>query len=144
MGYSKYKGKFTPKNPMKYKGDFNNICYRSLLELRYFRYCDRNPSILKWNSEETIVGYYDEVKNKNRRYYVDLWLKVKINGGSTKEYLVEIKPKCETVKPRKRKNKNAYTKAMITYINNQNKWDAATAYAKKHGQEFIILTEKDI
>jgi len=37
---SRYKGKFKVKNPQKYKGNPSNIIYRSLMELRFMKWCD--------------------------------------------------------------------------------------------------------
>ena len=37
-----YKGKFHPTNRKKYKGDINNIIYRSLWERKFMVYCDEN------------------------------------------------------------------------------------------------------
>ena len=52
-----YKGKYKPSYPKKYKGDPNNIVYRSLWERKFMVYCDNNQNILKWGSEEFIVPY---------------------------------------------------------------------------------------
>ena len=41
-----YKGKFKPANYKKYKGDPTNIVYRSLWELKFMTWCDKNESIL--------------------------------------------------------------------------------------------------
>jgi hypothetical protein len=38
-----YKGKFRPKNPQKYEGDFRNIVYRSMWERQVLKWCDENP-----------------------------------------------------------------------------------------------------
>ena len=40
-----YSGKFIIKNYKKYKGDFDNIIYRSLWEKSVFQWCDNNPSV---------------------------------------------------------------------------------------------------
>ena len=54
-----YKGKYKPKNRSKYKGDPTKIIYRSLWERRFMVYCDENPSIIKWASEEVVIPYND-------------------------------------------------------------------------------------
>ena len=53
-----YSGKFIPKNRNKYKGNPKKIVYRSLWERSFMKYCDSNPSILEWSSEEIIIPYY--------------------------------------------------------------------------------------
>ena len=35
-----YSGKFKVKNLNKYKGDFDNVIYRSLWEKHVFKWCD--------------------------------------------------------------------------------------------------------
>ena len=52
-----YKGKYKPKYRSKYKGDPTKIIYRSLWERRFMVYCDENPNIIKWASEEVIIPY---------------------------------------------------------------------------------------
>ena len=42
-----YKGKFRPSIPKKYRGDYTNIIYRSLWELKFMKYCDSNQNILE-------------------------------------------------------------------------------------------------
>jgi len=60
MAESKYhQGRFNPRNPEKYKGDFRNIIYRSSWEVEFMRYCDRNPNILEWGSEEFFIPQKD-------------------------------------------------------------------------------------
>ena len=50
-----YKGRYFPSNPKKYKGNPNQIIYRSLWERKVMVYCDKNDAILEWGSEEVIV-----------------------------------------------------------------------------------------
>ena len=52
-----YSGYFKPKNPTKYRGNPTNIVYRSLWERKFMVFCDNNPSILQWGSEEIIIPY---------------------------------------------------------------------------------------
>ena len=87
-----YKGKFTPKNKSKYEGDPTNIIYRSLWERQCFRWCDENPKVKAWSSEEVVIPYYYEVDKKYHRYFVDLKIVTE-----EKTILVEIKPEKETV-----------------------------------------------
>ena len=46
-----YKGRFLPKNYQKYRGDYNNIIYRSSWELRVMKYFDEHPHVIWWASE---------------------------------------------------------------------------------------------
>jgi hypothetical protein len=52
-----YSGYFKPTNPQKYRGNPTNIVYRSLWERKFMVFCDNNPSILQWGSEEIIIPY---------------------------------------------------------------------------------------
>lgn len=135
-----YKGKFTPKNKSKYKGDADNIVYRSLWERHAFRWCDNNSEIKYWSSEEVVIPYLYEVDKKIHRYFTDL----KIVYKSGKTVLVEIKPEKELSPPTGNKRTKRYINEGLTYIKNQNKWEAASNYAKDQGWEFQIWTEKEL
>ncbi|WVX87483.1 head closure [Vibrio phage EniLVp02] len=141
-----YKGKFTPTNPQKYKGNWNNITYRSLWELSYMRLLDSSDIVERWNSEEVVIPYISRADGgKRRRYFMDFWFK-RIDG---KEFLIEVKPFKETLPPQKPKRKTAkamerYEKELYTYIVNRDKWDAAADHAQKLGWDFRILTEKSL
>ena len=73
-----YKGKFSPKNIKKYKGNPTNIFYRSLWERRFMKYCDENPMILEWASEEIIIPYISSWDNKRHRYFPDFYIKIQL------------------------------------------------------------------
>lgn len=137
-------GIYKPLNPKKWKGDVNNIIYRSGLELKYFSYCDRNPNVLEIASEEFFIPYKG-LDGKTHRYFVDLWVKVKDIEGKIKEFIIEIKPYSQTIKPAapKRITKN-YKEALRTYFVNELKWEAARKFAEKNNAKFVILTEKHI
>lgn len=136
-----YKGKYRVQNPGKYDGDHTNITYRSLWERQVFLWCDKNPNVKKWSSEETIVPYRCKTDNKMHRYFVDL--KIVFTNGQT--YLIEIKPEKETREPRPRSRKTAaYIKEVMTYIKNTSKWEAADVYAKDRNCIFEVWTEKTL
>lgn len=137
-----HKRKYTPINPEKYTGDPTNIIMRSSWETKFARWCDTNPSILKWNSEETIVPYVCPTDNKWHRYFIDFRIQLRDKSGILRTYLVEIKPSKQTIPPEipSRKTKRFLIEA-ATYVKNQAKWKAAEQYAKDRGWEFIILTE---
>lgn len=141
-------GRFYPKNPDKYKGNVDDIVFRSSWERGFMRFCDEEPNIIAWNSEEMKIWYhnpYDEDPTKYRRYFIDFEMWVKTKDG-IKHYLVEIKPHSQTIEPRlyRTGNKTAYGKRLKLWHINQAKWAAAKQYALTHGCEFIILTERDL
>jgi hypothetical protein len=136
--YMTYKGRFKPKNPDKYRGDTENIVYRSLWERNTFRWLDENDSITEWASEEFFIPYLCATDKRMHKYYVDVWFK----NNAGEQYIVEIKPKKETAPP---KNPGRRTRKFIseslTYIKNQSKWEAAQEFAIKHNMKFVIWTE---
>ena len=140
-----YKGKFKPKNISKYKGDPSGIIYRSSWELRFMKYLDTTPSILKWSSEEITIPYLSPVDGRRHRYFPDFWVRVKTSGGEIKESLIEVKPKAQTNPPKKKSRvTKRYLREVYTYGVNEAKWKAATEYCKDRGWKFQILTEDHI
>ena len=87
-----YKGRFKPKQYKKYKGDPTKVVYRSMWELRFMKYCDSNPSILEWSSEEIVIPYRS-IDKKVHRYYPDFWIKYQDAQGNVKCEVIEVKPK---------------------------------------------------
>jgi hypothetical protein len=141
-----HQGKFHPQNPEKYKGDYKNIIYRSSWELKFMRYCDRNVNILEWGSEEFYIPYYDPTTRKVRKYFPDFIMKVKESNGSIKKYIIEIKPKNQTIPPvktPKKRNKTFITEA-LTYEKNIAKWKAAKEFCDDRMIEFKIITEVEL
>ena len=136
-----FKGIYKPTNPKKYVGNPNNIIYRSLLERRFMVYCDNNPGIVQWASEELPIRYYNPIDKKFHRYFVDFIIKT----DKGKKMLIEIKPsrQCTQPKPPKKKTKS-YMRESFEFIKNQAKWKAATAYAEDNGAVFKIITEKEL
>ena len=134
-----YSGRYQVKNPKKYKGDYTKVVYRSLWERNVFRWCDDNPKVKNWSSEEIIVPYYYDVDKKYHRYFVDLKIVLE-----DKTLLVEIKPEKETAPPTGQRKTKQYVSEGLTYIKNMNKWEAANSFAKDRGWEFQVWTEKTL
>jgi hypothetical protein len=141
-----YQGRFYPKNKQKYKGDSNNIIYRSLWERKFMNYCDLTESVIEWQSEEIIIPYLSPLDNKVHRYFPDFLIKIKENAGEIKTYLIEIKPKSQTVEPDKnpKRRTKRWINEIYTWNVNQAKWKAAEEYCKDRLYEFKILTEKEL
>jgi hypothetical protein len=143
---SKYhQGFFHPKNPKKYKGNSQNIVYRSSWELKFMKWCDSNENILEYGSEEFCIPYRSPVDGKVHRYFPDFIIKVKEQTGEIKTYVIEVKPKKQTVQPKvpKRKTKS-WLYEMKTYAVNQAKWKAAEEWCKDRLVEFKIITEDNL
>ncbi len=144
MGES-IKSRFKPLHPSKYKGDPNNIICRSSWERKFCQWCDRNRSIIYWASEEISIPYVSPKDNRVRRYYPDFLIKVQEKNNIIKTYVVEVKPKKQTLppKPRKRVTKS-YIYECTTYAVNQAKWKAANEFCKDNRIEFKIVTEDEL
>ena len=116
-----YSGKYVVKHKSKYKGDVDNVVYRSMWERHCFYWCDHNPNIKSWSSEETVIPYFYDVDKRYHRYFMDL--KITYKDGRT--ILVEIKPEKEIQPPKKPDRSKRYIRESLTYVKNMNKWEAA-------------------
>lgn len=126
------------QNPKKYLGS----CvpeYKSQLEYLCMRYLDSNENVLAWSYEPMAIKYFDKVRNKVRRYYIDFTAVVKA-GPVKKTIWIEVKSEVETKPPKNSKN----LKDQITWVTNCCKWQSAKALAKSKGYEFHILTEAQL
>ena len=140
-----YRGRYYPTHPKKYKGNPSNIIYRSLWERKFMVYCDKNDRILEWGSEEFFIPYRSLIDGKIHRYFPDFYVKVKTKQGTTKKWVVEVKPKIQTRPPRtpKRKTKK-YINEVRNWAINDAKWKNAIEYCKDRNMEFIIITEDEL
>ena len=143
---SKYhQGFFHPKNPKKYKGNPNNIVYRSSWELKFMRWCDSNENILEYGSEEFWIPYLSPVDNRVHRYFPDFIIKVKESDESIRTYVIEVKPEKQTQPPKKRSRvTKSYIHEVKTYAVNQAKWKAADEFCKDRLLEFKVITEREL
>jgi hypothetical protein len=137
-----HSGKFNPKNPLKYKGDWRNVVYRSSWELQFMMFCDSNKSVILWSSEEIAVNYRSPITGKPRRYFPDFWVRMIDKNGKTIEKIVEIKPHSQCSPPKKKKKvTKKYLKEVETYLINQKKWQNATKFCESRNMEFVVMTE---
>ena len=148
MGRKYHKGRYKPKHPEKWASQ--DIVYRSSWELKFNKWCDNNPSVLKVASEKVVIPYFWEVDQQFHRYFVDYIIKVKTQSGE-KTFLVEIKPYKEAEfwltgkTPKKgRKKDSTWQQELLTLSKNKAKWIAATKFCKARGIEFKIITEKEL
>lgn len=138
-----YSGIFKPKNPEKYKGNPTRIIYRSMWEKKFMIFCDLNDSIVEWGSEEVIVPYRCPTDGRIHRYYPDFYIKVKSKSNTVKKYLIEVKPKRQTIQPtdKPKRKTAAWKREVLTYIKNKAKWEAAKEFCEDRQMKFLILTE---
>jgi hypothetical protein len=139
-------GYFRPQNPQKYLGDPNNIVYRSGWELKFMRWCDRTESVLEYGSEEFFIPYFDPTTSRVRRYFPDFIIKVREQSGEIKKYVIEVKPKRQTIPPvqTSKKRTRTFINEVKTYAMNEAKWKAAQEWCKDRMIEFKIITEDNL
>jgi len=137
-------GRYPIKNKQKYIGDPNNVWYRSSWELAFNNWLDKNDNVLEWKSEEIWIPYVSPKDGNIHKYYVDYWIKIKTNNG-VKEWLIEIKPYNQVVKPKEPKRKTKqYKEKVLTWLINKQKWESAIKYAEERNMTFKILTEREL
>ena len=138
-----YSGIYKPVNPQKYRGNPNQVVYRSLWERKLMVYCDNNEKVLEWGSEEVVIPYVSPWDNRIHRYFPDFYMKVRQANGSIKKFIIEVKPKHQCKPPPKnpkRKTKQWFN-SVRTWTINEAKWKSANEFCLDNGMEFKILTE---
>ena len=137
-----YKGKYRIKKLEKYKGDPTNVTYRSLWERKFMNYCEENPNVIQWSSEEIVIPYRSPIDKKVHKYYPDFWIRVKNAKGQLESILIEIKPKKQVLPPKKpKRTTKRYISEVYKYGVNEAKWKAAKEYCKDRKWKFEIITE---
>ena len=142
---SKTKSKYTVINIEKYIGNPDNVIIRSSWERDAFTFCDNNPNILRWCSEEIVIPYILPLPNggvRPAKYYPDLYVEYKDVNGKLNRELIEIKPKKQT-RPSRARNPKTKMFENAAFMKNTLKWEAAHAWCKERGIEFKILHEGD-
>lgn len=140
-----YKGKFSPRNPQKYLGDYKNIIYRSTWECRVMAWLDKRPDVIAWSSEEMCIPYLSPVDGKMHRYFPDFIVKVKQEStGQVVTLMIEVKPDKQSRPPQKKSRiTKQYIQEVVTWGVNQAKWKAAIEYCKDRKWEFMVMTSTD-
>ena len=139
------KSKYKPEYPQKYKGNPNNIICRSSWERKFCRWCDLSENIISWGSEEFYIPYISPVDNRVHKYFPDFIIKVREQNGEIKTYVIEVKPKKQTVPPQKKsRGTKSYLYECKTYAVNQAKWKAAKEFCADRLIEFKIITEDNL
>ena len=132
-------GKFALKNPSKYLGTKDPL-YRSSWEFAFMKFCDESAAIAKWASEAVRIPYRNPLTGRYTIYVPDFFINYVDKGGQTHAEIVEIKPQNQSIKEKVGKNLNN----QASYILNQAKWEAATAWCRQKGLKFRVINETDI
>ena len=133
------KGLYKPINPEKYLGDITKIRFMSSWELRFMDFCDKNPNVIAWGSEEFKIPYFNPIKKKVCNYIPDFIIKYKNVKGEIFTEVIEIKPKCHMIATKK---STTYDKVQM--VINHAKWTAAKAFCDMHKIAFKVLTEDQL
>ena len=134
-----HKSIFKPTHPQKYQGDPSNIICRSSWERKFCLWCDTNPNILKWASEEFSIPYVSPLDGRVHRYFPDALIEYKDSTGKVKKALIEIKPESQT-----RLNERTSQRDRLAIAINHAKWEAAAKWCRLKGVQFRIINEGDI
>jgi len=143
-------GYYSPKYFKKYRGDYTNIIYRSSWEHRFMVYCDLSGHVLEWSSEPISIDYISPLDNRKHKYFIDFYMKIKVDDQNIKEYLIEVKPKKQyMVKPvlegkKTPKKIERYKNEMQTWLIKNAKFAAAIEYAQTVNMEFKIINESHL
>jgi hypothetical protein len=137
-------GIYKPMNPAKYVG-VSSPKYRSSYELKFFRWCDNNPNVIRWGSESISIPYISPVDNRLHHYYPDNIVQIK-EGERVTNYIVEIKPSKQVAPPQvsNRKSQQRVIFEQVQFAVNTAKWKAAEQWCSKAGFKFLILTESEL
>lgn len=131
-------GIYVVKNPQKYVG-VGKPKYRSSWEMMFFSFCDNNPAVISWASESIRIPYRNPLTGKQTIYVPDIFMLYQNKNGKQIAEVIEIKPSAQTNLMEAR---NMRDKAHA--VVNQAKWMAATAYCKRMGLKFRVVTETEL
>lgn len=131
---------YIPKHPEKYVGDVHRIFYRSSWELEFNKFLDNNPYVIGWSSEPVAIPYIKPTDNKVHRYFPDYWVKYRNASGDIIEEIIEVKPKSQTRRSRRRNPKHKLYED-IQFAINTAKWQYAQKWCEERGIKFKIVTE---
>lgn len=144
------KPSYVLRNPQKYIGDPDKVIARSTWETTAFEFCDNNPNILFWCSEEIKIPYIKPVltstgqmSSKLANYYPDLYVEYLTKDGQICKELIEIKPKKQT-RASKARNYSTNLFENMAYTVNMAKWEAAKRWCTPRGITFFVLTEDSL
>lgn len=130
---------YVVKNKAKYIGSKEPYC-RSTWEHVFCRNCDEDPRIIKWAHEPLKIPYRNPLyPDKYSVYIPDFLLVYNTKAGKTRAELIEIKPAKQT-----HMNEAKSKRDKISLAVNSAKWAAASAYCKKHGMIFRVITEREL
>ena len=156
-----HQGNYIPKNKDKViKLNTSGGCYyRSSWERIIMKYLDFNENIIIWGTENLQIPYqmkHFENGNttiKEHSYFPDFYYQMRMNDGSVKSVVIEVKPMKEykmvqdlnegrlTIPENSMKKLKNFEYDLKMAYKNKTKWETMIAWCDKKGYEFIIVTE---
>jgi hypothetical protein len=103
------------------------------------KFCDSNDHVLQWASESIQIPYRHPLTGKQTIYVPDFLITYRTRNNTMRAELIEIKPKKQSVVESKMSSKDRAVVAI-----NYAKWAAATAWSKRQGITFRVITEDDM
>ena len=113
--------------------------YRSGWEFSFMKFCDSNDHVLQWASESIQIPYRHPLTGKQTIYVPDFLITYRTRNNMMRAELIEIKPKKQSVVESKMSSKDRAVVAI-----NYAKWASATAWCKRQGITFRVITEDDM
>ena len=122
------KSRFKPSNPKKYQGDPNNIILEVPGKESSATGVIRTITSSDGHQKSSAFLYLSPVDHRVHRYFPDYLIEVKEKGGKVKKYVVEVKPKKQTMPPKKR------SRVTQSYINEVKTYEVN----RSHGRQLRI------
>lgn len=149
--YGTHQGTYKLQNVSKYIGDPTEVFYRSSWELKFMKYCDLTPGVMKWGAEVFKIPYVDRLGH-NHNYIPDFYLETRNvnNSEMMNRFLVEIKPEKETIEPVipvgniSEKQLKRLEWEITMWQKNKHKWAYATEWCKSRDIKFWIVNESNL
>jgi hypothetical protein len=113
--------------------------YRSGWEFSFMKFCDSNDHVLQWASEAIQIPYRHPLTGKQTIYVPDFLITYRTRNNMMRAELIEIKPKKQSVVESKMSSRDRAVVAI-----NYAKWASATAWCKRQGITFRVITEDDM
>ena len=113
--------------------------WRSGWEFSFMKFCDSNDHILQWASESIQIPYRHPLTGKQTIYVPDFLITYRTRNNMMRAELIEIKPKKQSVVESKMSSRDRAVVAI-----NYAKWASATAWCKRQGITFRVITEQDL
>jgi len=113
--------------------------WRSGWEFSFMKFCDSNDHVLQWASESIQIPYRHPLTGKQTIYVPDFLITYRTRNNTMRAELIEIKPKKQSVVESKMSSRDRAVVAI-----NYAKWASATAWCKRQGITFRVITEDDM